>query len=269
MITLKEKLSDVLDIYEENYLEFLHRELTINRHRIEKVRKWMGHLRSITPTDVAQFLFRFRELSAATRNRYRSLLRHILRWSVDQELGEGELNSKVFKVERENNERTRRLSKDEESKLLAEMGTDLRDLFYAALDSGLRRGTLFQLRFRDVADGCLVVPAAIQKHRSSQRIPLTSRLKAIIERRRGGDELEFIFEASGFEYRWSQAKKKAGVEDLHFHDLRGEFASRLDEAGVEVTVTSRLLGHSDLHTTQRYLRPRVERFREAIDKLGV
>jgi integrase len=268
MITLKEKLTDILDTYEENYLEFLHRELTINRHRIEKVRKWMGHLRSITPTDVAQFLFRFREQSAATRNRYRSLLRHLLRWAVDQELGEGELNSKVFKVEREDNERTRRLNKDEETKLLSEMGSDLRDLFYAALDTGLRRGALFQLRFRDVAEDVLVVPALIQKHRRSQRIPLTSRLKAIIERRRGEPD-ELIFDSTGFEYRWEQAKKKAGVEGLHWHDLRGEFASRLEEAGVEVSVTSRLLGHADLSTTQRYLRPRVERFREAIDKLGV
>lgn len=268
MITLKEKLTDILDIYEENYLEFLHRELLVNRHRIEKVRQKMGHLKSITPTDIAQFLFAFRELSAATRNRYRSLLRHLLRWAVDQELGEGELSSKVFKMEREDNERTRRLNKDEETKLLSEMGTDLRDLFYAALDTGLRRGTLFQLHHRDVSDGCLVVPAATQKHRKSQRIPLTSRLKAIVERRKGEPD-ELIFDSTGFEYRWEQAKRKAGVEGLHWHDLRGEFASRLDEAGVEVTVTSRLLGHSDLHTTQRYLRPRIERFREAIDKLGV
>jgi len=268
MVILTKRFSDILDHYETDYLKFLRRELKVNQHRLDRVRGQMGSLKIIAPSDVRGFLNTLRTSAPSTRNRYRSLLRHIIKWAKDQGYARGTEAFEMLKVERENNERTRRLSKDEEKRLLSAMGTNLRDVFYAALDTGLRRGTLFLLTFGDVSDGCLVVPAAIQKHRKSQRIPLTARLKAIIERRQG-EPNELIFEVKGFEYQWNKARAAAGVGDLHWHDLRGEFASRLDEAGVEVSVTSRLLGHAQLTTTQRYLRPRTERFKDAIDKLGV
>ena len=57
---------------------------------------------------------------------------------------------------------------------------------------------------------------------------------------------------SGIQYRLKQHCQAAGVE-VSCHELRHTFARRLVEAGLPVDSLSKLLGHSHLHTTQRYI----------------
>jgi integrase len=58
------------------------------------------------------------------------------------------------------------------------------------------------------------------------------------------------------ERRFRVACGKAGVSGLRFHDLRGEAASRLFEAGASLKTMQGFLGHT-VAMTERYLRPRV------------
>ncbi|HKP85557.1 MAG TPA: site-specific integrase, partial [Blastocatellia bacterium] len=44
----------------------------------------------------------------------------------------------------------------------------------------------------------------------------------------------------------------AGIEDLHFHDLRHTAATRWAEAGAQISTIAELLGHADLRMTARY-----------------
>lgn len=51
---------------------------------------------------------------------------------------------------------------------------------------------------------------------------------------------------------WMVARKLAGLEDVHLHDLRHTAASWLIAGGVELYTVGKILGHSSIASTQRY-----------------
>ena len=51
---------------------------------------------------------------------------------------------------------------------------------------------------------------------------------------------------------YTSAVKEAGIENLHFHDLRHTFASRLVMAGVDIRTVQELMGHKTISMTLRY-----------------
>jgi len=70
------------------------------------------------------------------------------------------------------------------------------------------------------------------------------------------------------------AAEKAGIDDLHFHDLRHTFASMLIEAGADIVFLSNQLGHANPSITlQVYshmirLEAHAERTRELLERRG-
>jgi integrase len=51
---------------------------------------------------------------------------------------------------------------------------------------------------------------------------------------------------------WNTARKKAGLADVRVHDLRHSFASLLINSGRSLYEVQKLLGHTQIRTTQRY-----------------
>jgi site-specific recombinase XerD len=51
---------------------------------------------------------------------------------------------------------------------------------------------------------------------------------------------------------WETARGKAGLGDLHIHDLRHSSASFMVNAGIDLFAVGRILGHADHQSTMRY-----------------
>jgi integrase len=67
---------------------------------------------------------------------------------------------------------------------------------------------------------------------------------------------------------WNAAAKAAGLEGFQLRDLRHESASRFEEAGTPISDVSKLLGHTSLTTTSRYLmNMQRSAMRRAVDRL--
>lgn len=53
-------------------------------------------------------------------------------------------------------------------------------------------------------------------------------------------------------YSWNTARKSVGLGDVRIHDLRHSFASFLVNAGRSLYEVQKILGHTQISTTQRY-----------------
>ena len=72
--------------------------------------------------------------------------------------------------------------------------------------------------------------------------------------------------SDSFNKTWRRVCERAGIKDLHFHDLRHEAASRLFEKGVfDSMEVASITGHKTLQMLKRYTHLRAE---DLAKKLG-
>ena len=225
-------------------------------------------------------------------NRYLALLRGAWNWAIRV----GYVDRTPFKrgteaVVKLTKElpRSRRLETGEQEALLALCRSHLRSVVgKGALETGMRHGELMSLQMKQIRMSPraeIFVPASKAKQKRDRRIPISSRLKAILEMRRlGPDGKEqppdaFVFgnavgekvrsvrnpwqtavlKAHGFTPRWkgssltTESCADFAKIGLHFHDLRRECASRWLEGGVPLHKIRDWLSHSNIAQTSTYL----------------
>jgi integrase len=64
---------------------------------------------------------------------------------------------------------------------------------------------------------------------------------------------------NAFRLAWDRLRARAGLADLHFHDLRHEAISRFFEKGLSVPEVALLSGHRDARMLFRYTHPEREK----------
>ena len=104
-------------------------------------------------------------------------------------------------------------------------------------------------------------PAATTKQRKIHRVPISQEVVTILRQRQmvvpNGNPWLFPGEVIGQPVReirrfWARVQKEADLPDVRIHDLRHTFASLLVSGGASLEMIGRLLGHSQMQTTQRY-----------------
>jgi integrase len=161
---------------------------------------------------------------------------------------------------------------DMEQRLLVENCTVdyLRVIVILALDAGLRRNEILTLTWQDVnfENNLIRLNAEKTKTYQARSVPMTRRVYEILTDWRKKTDGNNVFKIKDFKRSWNTLKKSINRNDLHFHDLRHCFATRLHRAGVPIATISKLLGHANITTTQIYINPCHDELFEAIDALN-
>jgi integrase len=146
-------------------------------------------------------------------------------------------------------------------------------IYLTAAFTGLRRGELVALRWRDVdfaasrvrvtgsyAGGRLTTPKSGHVRSLPLAPDVATALARLVDRGAwiGHDDLVFpgvaggFLDASALARRYKTALKRAALRPLRFHDLRHTFGTRMI-AKADIRRVQEWMGHADVSTTMRYL----------------
>jgi integrase len=165
------------------------------------------------------------------------------------------------------NARERFLSHEEIRKLAEALETaeDRRaaDIIRLCMLTGARVGEVRQAQFIhfNLEHLSWSKPASMTKQRKVHRLPISDAAAAIVRQRQllvpRGCVLLFPGDVPGQPVKeirrfWANIQKQVGIPDVRIHDLRHTFASLLVSGGASLEMIGKLLGHSQMQTTQRY-----------------
>lgn len=212
--------------------------------------------------------------SIASVNRELALVRRMLNVAVR----EGWLTRNPFTAGEtlislaDERKRERILTREEEARLLAACTgrrAHLKALVVAALDTGCRQGELLKLCWRDVdlETRSLVLQAFNTKTLRERGVGLTTRLYLELQglwEKSSKDPNALVFGVSNnVKNSFNTARVAAGLPDVRFHDLRHTAATRLVAAHISISEVGRVLGHTQVNTTYRYVNANAETARRA------
>ena len=234
-------------------------------YRFKRLRKHFGSIliRGFKGSHLARYRdLRLKHIKPATLVRELSLLRRILR-IAQEDWDVGILPNPLdrFTVKGQRGSRERRLEGDEEKRLLAACKAArnpwLLPTVLLALETGMRRGELLNARYEHLKNGLLTIPKT--KTGTPRTIPLTPNAQEIIAALpRSITGLLLPISSNALRLAWGRARQRAGIEDLHFHDLRHEAISRFFEMGLSIPEVALISGHKDYRMLARYTHLRAE-----------
>jgi integrase len=219
-------------------------------------------LREILPADIERYVAeRIGQVKPATVNRELAFLKRVFNVAIANQQAETNPVRQV-KLFRENNQRVRFLSDDEEQKLREGIGEEQWPLVAFALHTGLRQSEQFGLRWQDVDFATGIITIERSKHGGAHRLPMNDHVRDLLRSRESRLKSRYVFPSQTGESAidvhnymsrvFGPALAKAKVENFRWHDLRHTFASRLVMAGVDLRTVQELLGHKTITMTLRY-----------------
>jgi integrase len=254
-----------------------------NEYRLKKIEAFVvpdtsmtfgdKDVKAITTGDIEAFrdARRAEGVSAVTVNHDLKLLRKMFNWGIRR----GYLERTPFKIgtepaislERETPRAWRFAEEEDEKRLLKACDAYLHGVVIALLDTACRVGEILSLQWRNVnmERRELVIEAIKAKTRTARIVPISTRLLGVLQLRQhapDGDRLPadaYVFgnevgeRVTSIREAWERTRDAACFPELQLRDLRHEAGSRFDDAGVPISYVSKILGHTNLTTTSRYL----------------
>jgi integrase len=215
---------------------------------------------AINATEVVRFMTHLIGIgnSPATRNKKMSALRVMLTAATD--FGGLPALPKMKRV-RERRPDPAWFREEDEAAMLAQatlMGSPaLHDFIVIGLDQGFRRSELLALTPAMYHGDALVLPGEMTKNGKPRRVPVSDRVRRIVEARiaAGYSPLLWPLTESVLRGLWEDLRDRLGRSDDPMftpHKLRHTCATRMVAKGENVRIVQAWLGHEVIETTMRY-----------------
>lgn len=265
------------DEYLEDYAKPTKKSWKADKIRLGKLKKHFKEtdLRLITPMEIERFRSSLlvKGQQKSTTNRSLALLKRMFNLAIEEGYMEVNPARKVKMFSEAENLKERILTDEEERRLLEGCCDHMKDLVTFALNTGMRLGEILNLKWANVDLKSGTIKVEFTKSGKTRIVPMNQTLRKMLARpRKRGEVYVFTNPASRDRFRETKRSfrtgcRKAGIEGLRFHDLRHTFASRLVRNGVDIGTVRKLLGHSTLLITQRYIHSDESMLRSAVGSL--
>ena len=220
-------------------------------------------LAQLSKADLLAFIAARREThKPGTINRVLVLMRYIynlaLKWETP---GISKNPISATPLLEENNKRERYLSSAEVDRLVYcvrhSRNEMLQYIVPGLILTGARKQELLRARWEDMNRETKIWRIPMSKSGKARHVPMSDALLLLLESI--PQRCEWVFANPktlkpfvSFFYSWDTARRQAGLPEVRVHDLRHSFASFLVNNGRSLYEVQRILGHTQIKTTQRY-----------------
>lgn len=239
------------------------------------------HMDQITRHEVIEMHHARRHCGAApaSANRLLIMMRYIFNLAIKWAIPGIDRNPATgVRLLEENNKRERFLTQEEVQSLFQHLQCSdnpmLQYIISMLIFTGARRREVLEARWEDINLSKLSWRIPISKSGKARHVPLSSGVVDLLQHIPRFAHCPYVFPnpstlkpyVSIF-YSWDTARKKAGIPDVRIHDLRHSFASFLINAGRSLYEVQKILGHSQIQTTQRYAHLSSETLLDAVNEV--
>jgi integrase len=257
-----------------------HRRDKISLNHLNRTFKNV-QLAGINPALVRKYMTERMEkdgMSPATINRELSFLKSVLYAAeYDGIIASNPIRGRRVKKLEEANSREKaillmNLTDDAQRRLVECASEELKPILKIALLTGMRQGEILKLKWKDINFRlCEIrIPVENAKSKKERFVPISPELSAELDTLPRKSEYVFYNPVTGTHVQYvrksfKSALEAADIEGLRFHDLRHLAASRLVKV-TDVVTASKILGHSSLDMTLRYVHSMQKDRHAAIEK---
>jgi integrase len=199
-----------------------------------------------------------------TVNRVVILLRYIYNLAIKWETA-GILKNPTAGIPllEENNQKERYLTPEEARKLVAALkGSEnkmLQFIIPMLILTGARKMEVQKARWEDINWEQRIWRIPLTKSGKARHVPISDGALMILESIPRIEGCKWVFPNpkthkpyNSYYNSWNTVRKSVGLGDVRIHDLRHSFASFLVNSGRSLYEVQRILGHTQISTTQRY-----------------
>lgn len=201
-------------------------------------------------------------MAPATANRIHSSLGAVYTLAVEYDLVEFH-PCRGIRMARENNARDRYLSAEELPRYLEALDQEPHrigaSLLKFLLFTGLRRGEALGAQWSDYDPQTRTLKLRQTKAGAGRHVLLNEAAVRVLEEAPRVEGNDYLFPGRKAGSPLAEPKfihervcQRAGIQDFRIHDLRHSFASLAASGGASIYSIAKLLGHSQVSTSQRY-----------------